>query len=86
MGGINIDLTAPGVTWNGAVNDGASYYYGSVPAAPSCTGTDILSGPDGCTVSGYSTAVGFHTVTATGHDKAGNETVVTRSYTVWRGR
>ena len=29
-----------------------------------------------------STAVGSHTLTATAHDKAGNQTVVTRSYTV----
>jgi hypothetical protein len=82
VGGIDIDLTAPGVTWNGAINNGDSYHYGSVPAAPSCTATDDLSGPNGCTVSGYSTAVGSHTLTATAHDKAGNQTVVTRSYTV----
>jgi hypothetical protein len=82
VGGINIDLTDPGVTWNSAINDGDSYYYGSVPAAPSCTPTDSLSGPNGCTVSGYTTAVGSHTLTATANDEAGNQKVVTRSYTV----
>jgi len=79
---INIDLTPPGVTWNSTINDGDSFYFGSVPAAPSCTATDDLSGPNGCTVSGYSTGVGSHTLTAMAHDKAGNPKVVTRSYTV----
>ena len=79
---INIDLTPPGVTWNSTINDGDSFYFGSVPAAPSCTATDDLSGPNGCTVSGYSTGVGSHTLTAMAHDKAGNPNVVTRSYTV----
>jgi hypothetical protein len=82
VGAINIDLTAPGVTWNSAINDGDSFYFGSVPAAPSCTATDDLSGPNGCTVSGYSTAVGSHTLTATANDTAGNQKVVTRTYTV----
>jgi hypothetical protein len=82
VSGINIDLTAPGVTWNSAISDGDSFYFGSVPAGPSCTATDDLSGPNGCTVSGYSTGVGSHTLAATAYDKAGNPKVVTRSYTV----
>jgi hypothetical protein len=79
---INIDLTAPGVTWVGGPADGGSYYFGSVPAAPTCNATDALSGPNGCSGTGYSTAVGPHTLTATAHDKAGNDGVETRSYTV----
>jgi hypothetical protein len=79
---INIDLTAPGVTWSGGPADGGSYYFGSVPAAPTCTATDALSGPNGCGVTGYATTVGPHTMTATAHDKAGNDGVETRSYTV----
>jgi Bacterial Ig-like domain/Thrombospondin type 3 repeat len=79
---INIDLTNPGVTWSGGPSDGGNYYFGSVPAAPTCDATDILSGPNGCSVAGYSTAVGPHTMTATAHDKAGNDGVETRSYTV----
>lgn len=79
---INIDLTAPGVTWNGGISNGDSFYFGSVPAEPTCTATDALSGPNGCVVTGYSTAVGPHTLTATAHDKAGNDGVETRSYTV----
>ena len=46
--------------------------FGAVPAAPTCTGTDQLSGPAGCPVTGYSTAVGTHTLTATATDLAGN--------------
>jgi hypothetical protein len=79
---INIDLTAPGVTWSGGINNGDSFYFGSVPAAPTCNATDALSGPNGCVVTGYSTAVGPHTLTATAHDKADNDGVETRSYTV----
>src|SRR5262249_28457641 len=53
-----------------------------VPAAPTCTASDALSGPDGCAVTGYGTGVGPHTLTATAHDKAGNQKLETRSYTV----
>jgi hypothetical protein len=37
---------------------------------------------DGCSVSGYSSAVGTHTLTATADDVAGNQTVEQRTYTV----
>jgi hypothetical protein len=79
---VSIDKTAPGIDWTGGINGGDSFYFGSVPAAPTCTATDALSGPDGCAVTGYSALVGTHTLTATAHDKAGNETTNTRSYTV----
>jgi len=80
--GINIDLTDPTLTWNGGPADGASYIFGSVPAAPTCTAADALSGPNGCAVTNYGTTVGSHTMTATAYDKAGNSKVETRSYTV----
>ncbi|MFC5178745.1 PxKF domain-containing protein [Nocardioides taihuensis] len=80
--GIKLDKTAPGVTWGGPLTDGGSYYFGSVPAAPTCAATDALSGPASCTTSGYSAAVGTHTVTATATDVAGNDTTATRTYTV----
>ena len=80
--GINIDLTAPTLAWNGSINNGDSFYFGSVPAAPTCTAGDTLSGPNGCGVTGYDTSVGSHTLTATAYDKAGNSKVETRSYTV----
>jgi hypothetical protein len=82
VSGINIDKTAPGIGWSGGPTDGESYYFGSVPAKPACTATDLLSGPAGCDVSGYSDVVGTHTLTATATDVAGNETVEKHTYTV----
>jgi len=79
---VNIDKTNPGVSWSGGINDGDSFYFGSVPAAPTCGATDALSGAKDCAVTGYLTTVGNHTLTATAHDKAGNETKATRAYTV----
>lgn len=83
---VNIDKTDPGINWAGDIDGGDSFYFGSVPAAPTCAATDDLSGPEDCAVTGYSAAVGTHTLTATAHDKAGNETKVERQYTVnaWR--
>jgi hypothetical protein len=83
VGGINIDKTAPAVALVGGPADGGSYYFGLVPAAPSCTASDGLSGLDGsCSVSGYGTTVGPHTVTATATDKAGNVATQSHTYTV----
>lgn len=77
------DATPPTITWINGPADGASYYFGDVPAAPTCTASDGLSGVDGaCTISGYSTAVGSHTLTATATDKAGNTQTETRTYKV----
>lgn len=82
-GGINIDKTSPVVSLVGGPVDGASYYFGFVPAAPSCSASDALSGLDGdCSVGGYSTAVGTHTIMATATDKAGNNASDTATYTV----
>jgi hypothetical protein len=83
VSGINIDLTDPSVSLVGGPADGASYYFGSVPAAPTCSASDALSGLDGsCSVSGYSNAVGTHTVSASAVDKAGNTASDSRTYTV----
>ena len=79
---IGLDSTPPTLTWDGGPTDGGSYYDFEVPAAPTCTADDTLSGPDGCTVTGYEAAVGPHAVSATAYDKAGNETTETRTYTV----
>ena len=79
---VQVDPTAPGISWTVGIGDGARFVFGSVPAAPECTAIDALSGPSGCTVTGYSTAVGAHTLTATATDVAGNVTVETRSYVV----
>jgi hypothetical protein len=79
---IKRDATPPSVTWNGGPGDGGNYYFGSVPTAGTCTASDALSGPNNCNVGGYSAAVGSHTLTATAHDNAGNETQEQRSYSV----
>jgi hypothetical protein len=81
---VRIDKTAPTVNLTGGPAEGASYYYGSVPAAPSCSAFDALSGltAAGCQVSGYDTSVGGHTVTASATDVAGNVRTATVHFTV----
>jgi hypothetical protein len=80
---IDIDKTAPLVSLVGGPANGASYPFGSVPLAPTCSASDALSGLNGaCQVSGYGTAVGDHTVTATANDRAGNSNSVSHTYTV----
>lgn len=81
---FKIDKTAPTVALVGGPADGGAYYFGSVPAAPTCTASDSLSGPDGsCSVSGYGTSVGSHTVSASAKDVAGNVgSSASRTYTV----
>lgn len=76
------DATPPTMTTQSLITDGASYPLGSVPPIPGCTSQDALSGPDGCTTSGYGTAVGPHTIDFTARDIAGNVTVSHISYTV----
>jgi alpha-tubulin suppressor-like RCC1 family protein len=79
----NIDRTAPHVSLIGGPATGASYYFGAVAAPPTCSVSDPLSGVDGgCTVSGYSTSVGSHTVTATARDYAGNQNTTSVTYAV----
>jgi hypothetical protein len=75
------DTTAPtNIQFVGDFND--SFFFGDVPAQPTCTADDGGSGLQGCVVTGYSTAVGNHTLTATATDKAGNADNKTLSYTV----
>lgn len=81
--GLMVDLSDPTVdSWTGSINEGDSFYFGSVPAAPTCTAADAISGPKSCVVTGYSTAVGTQTLTATAADNAGREGTETRTYTV----
>ena len=83
VSGISIDKTAPTVSLVGGPADGGSYYYGFVPAGPTCSASDALSGLDGsCSVSGYGSSVGSHTVTANATDKAGNSASASATYTV----
>jgi hypothetical protein len=80
---VNIDLTAPSVALVGGPANGQTYYFGSVPATPTCSASDVLSGLDGsCSVSGYSSAVGSHTVSTSATDKAGNSASASASYNV----
>jgi len=81
---FKIDLSKPtNVAFVGGPADTASYYYGSVPLAPTCTADDAVSGLASCQVSGYSSLVGPHTLTATAIDNAGwTDTATTRSYSV----
>jgi hypothetical protein len=82
---VKIDKTAPtGIAFTGGgLSDGASYYFGFVPAGPTgCSATDAISGMDGCAVSGYGASVGVHTVTASATDKAGNNSSARLTYTV----
>jgi hypothetical protein len=67
----------------GGITDGASYDFGSVPAAPSgCSAQDATSGLDSCVLSGGGTGVGSQTLTARATDNAGNVETKTLSYTV----
>lgn len=78
-----LDKTVPAITWIGGINDGDNFYFGFVPPEPTCTASDNLSGVDGlCSVSGYASPVGPHTLTAMAKDYAGNEATGTRGYTV----
>jgi hypothetical protein len=80
---FKIDLTNPyNVTFQGGPAAGGSYDFGNVPAAPTCTASDDVSGFASCHVSGYSTTTGSHTMTATATDNAGRTKTETRSYTV----
>ena len=80
---IKRDATAPSVSLVGGPQDGQSYYFGSVPAAPTCSASDATSGlAAACAVSGYGTATGTHTVTASVTDNAGNSSSASASYTV----
>ena len=80
---FKIDTVDPDVpTFVGGPVDGASYYFGSVPAAPTCTSDDDTSGLASCVVSGGGSAVGPHTWSATATDNAGRTSTDTVEYTV----
>lgn len=83
---IKRDATKPEVSLTGGPTDGATYDYGDVPAAPDVSASDNMSGVASKNATGYSAAVGSHTITATATDNAGNTATTTISYTVrpWR--
>jgi len=78
----SLDTTPPTITWVGDIDDVDNFYFGFVPAAPTCTADDP-SGVDGpCTVTGYASTLGAHTLTARAQDTVGNVATETRNYTV----
>ncbi len=77
---VTIDTTAP-VIWIDP-DFLTSYYFGVVPAQPGCEATDASGIAGNCTVTGYSTAVGKHTLTGSATDNAGNIGTADRQYTV----
>ena len=80
---VRIDSDAPQLALVGGPSDGATYTEDTLPAAPTCDASDPLSGLAGdCSVEGYATSLGTHTVTATAHDRAGNTATRSASYTV----
>jgi len=77
------DSTPPVITWISEIEDGDTFHFGFVPAAPTCVATDNGSGMNGeCAISGYFTSVGSHTLIATASDLVGNTVTKTRVYTV----
>ncbi|MGH9156213.1 MAG: PxKF domain-containing protein, partial [Acidimicrobiales bacterium] len=81
VSGWMIDKLAPTAIAFSSTLSG-NYYFGSVPPAPTCTAVDGGSGLASCVVTGYSAAVGAHTLTATATDNVGNADTATTSYTV----
>ncbi len=80
---FKIDLSDPyNVAFVGGPAAGSSYVFGNVPAAPTCDADDAISGLANCIVTGHSSAVGSHTMTATATDNAGRTATATRQYTV----
>jgi hypothetical protein len=80
---IDYDATAPtDIAFVGGPAAESQHYFGGVPPAPTCSANDTTSGLAGCVVTGYSSAVGNHTLTATATDNAGNQSTTQRSYTV----
>ncbi|MDP8961871.1 MAG: PxKF domain-containing protein [Actinomycetota bacterium] len=80
---FKIDKTAPtNIAFVDGPAEGQSYYFGFVPAAPTCTAEDALSGMASCLVSGYAATVGSQTLTAKATDVADNFSTAERKYTV----
>jgi MBG domain len=81
---IKRDATPPtNIQFVGGIGNGDSFPFGSVPNAPTCTADGAVSGlASPCAVTGYSNAVGSHTLTATATDNAGNSATQPRTYTV----
>jgi hypothetical protein len=78
-----VAAAGPVVSWVTGPTEGASYVYGLAPATPTCTAVDPgVADPAAaavpCTVSGYDTSVGTHTVLASA---TANEVTTTSAIT-----
>jgi hypothetical protein len=78
-----VDSTAPAAPAFTGIS-AQLYPVNSLPAqsAIGCTSTDATSGVKNCVVTGYSNAIGSHTLTATATDNAGNSSTSSLTYTV----
>ena len=80
---LKVDLSDPAVpTITGIA--ATLYAVNGLPtqSAIACTSTDAISGLQSCVVTGYSSALGSHTLTATATDNAGRKSSSTLTYTV----
>ncbi len=59
-----------------------SHLFDAVPAAPTCTSTDAVSGLASCVVTGGGSSVGKHSYTATATDRAGHSSTAVLAYEV----
>lgn len=82
--GLNLDHTAPNITFQGITN-GATYTLGAAPT-PSCTASDALSGVaqpcTGTLTGGNANGVGQFSFRATVTDRAGNSTTSTVTFRI----
>ena len=79
-----VDSTAPTTPTFSGITNGATYKPSALPAqsAITCTSSDSLSLLASCVITGYSAALGAHTLTAAATDNAGNKSTATLTYTV----
>jgi hypothetical protein len=81
--GLKVDLSDPAAPGFAGIV-GKPYALNDVPAqsAISCTSSDAMSGLLSCVVTGYSSALGSHTLTATATDNAGRTSTSALTYVV----
>jgi hypothetical protein len=82
VSGLEVDLSDPAVPTITGIS--AQAYPLNVPpqSAIACTSSDAVSGLKSCVVTGYSSAFGTHTLTATATDNAGRTRTSTLTYFV----
>jgi hypothetical protein len=76
------DATDPVLNIGAGIANGQSFEVGSVPAEPTFSASDAMSGIDTSSFTGYGATVGTHTLVATATDMAGHVAQSTIAYTV----